>query len=110
MKDDQLKKLMQNSKMTTSADFTARLLDKIEMGQNLEVQTPWSLKNVLVAVLSISFVLGFLLLKVTGHVSNAVELGTVLNSKFLFIGFLIVALLGLNHVLKLGHLSKNLVN
>lgn len=104
MKDEQIKKIIEKSKLETSDGFTDRLMDKIEASKSVETAKPWGFRTVLFAILAIIVTISFCVFKLSGG-----SLG--MNYGFESIGFIVLLVFiflgsfALNELLSLKSLS-----
>ncbi|MEL6812908.1 MAG: hypothetical protein AAFP76_16395 [Bacteroidota bacterium] len=69
MKEEEVKKLMQKSVMSTSEDFTDRLMHRIETEDVAETKVTWSLGRVWVAVLILMTGIGYMCYRLISNAS-----------------------------------------
>ena len=70
MKEEELKKLVQKSAMSTSEDFTDRLMHRIETEDVAETKVTWSFGRVWVAVLILVMGIGYMCYRLISNSSG----------------------------------------
>ncbi len=72
MKEEEIKKIVQNSILETSDGFVDDLMNKVEIREATTVSLVWSVQTVILAISIIVFLLAFLCLK-SSHISHYVS-------------------------------------
>ena len=99
MREDQIKKIITKSKLETSSQFTDELMDKIQLQQETNIETPWSFKRVLLGLIAVVVVTSLMLLALNGSLFAETN-----GFRFEFISYLVflsLSCIGINQLLKL---------
>lgn len=111
MNEDQTYILLKKSALKTTEDFTDTLIEKIEATSTAQVKSSFpSIKGVFLTIAIVMLLLSFLLFYTNFTFLSEIEImGNFYRTK-LFIVVLFLVLLGINHLLKVQHRSKYLLN
>lgn len=72
MKEEEIKKIVQNSTLETSDGFVDDLMNKVEAREAATASLIWSIKTVILAIGIIALILAFLFFK-SSHISNYIS-------------------------------------
>jgi hypothetical protein len=111
MNEDQAKRLLKKSALKTTESFTDSLMEQLEAKSAPQVRPNLpSIKGVLPIIALVVLLLSFLLFYTDFIFLPKIEIIGNAHRTKLFVVLLFSVLLGVNHLLKLHHTSKHLLN
>jgi hypothetical protein len=103
MKEDQIKKIVQNSQLETSYDFTHRLMEQIEIEKS--TAAIWSFKQILLFTIGLIIGLSFILFQ---FLNFSIHLPIDHLKRPLFLILSTLFLFGINYLIRLNEAYKGL--
>ena len=110
MNENQAKRLLKKSALKTTENFTDSLMEQIEAKSATQVQPNFpSIKRVFSLIAIVLLLVSFLLFYTDFKFLSEIKfMGNAYHTK-VFVVFFFVVLLGVNHLLKVQHTSKQLI-
>lgn len=110
MKEEQIKKIVQQSIVETSDDFVDKLMSKIEADEKMVVSPVWNLKTTLSCIIGLSLAVSFTTFKILDQSVITLSIEWAIPKTMVFSITSLTILVFINHVLKLTDEYRYLKN
>lgn len=110
MNEKEAKKWVKKSIVTTSDDFTDKLMERLESKPVVVKTFVWPFKTIFCLILTVMLSVSYLIYKNFDSSYNLFSADIDISGTHIFLGTTILFLLALNHVLKLNETYKSLKN